>query len=452
MIGICKILFDMCFYYALSGYFLYLITQSYPSVWGVPVLMLAVIAYMLTTRGQGTGDRGQGTGDRGQGARERLFSSRIDKVKQSQASAGKDAGSRSRVSAVSVICCLLPALLLVFRPAIAQIVQFLPAWVFLGFTMWNGLIHTDRRSFEHHFQFTGMLFLLMFFGIIAINTGRIGPAVSGAIPYIIVYMLTGVCLMRILREDGRLAKSRNVIVLIVMLVGSVVLAGLQTPQLVLGVIGFIYRNVITWILTGAAFGVGAVIYVIIEAFRRLFSFLRFGGNETAADGGGVGPDINEEPIEAFVHGFPPWVGVVATVLLVLAVAYVIFVIMRRMLGSRVKEDAKELYTEEREHIKPRGRSIKNRILRPKDPRLAIRWYYCKYLKEGTHRRGRKHYASDTSLNILKKYRPYFSGREAEDLRELYITARYQGRKEVHKSEADAASDLWNNLKRSSTVN
>jgi len=413
MIGICKILFDLCFYYTLSGFFFYLLSGSNPSVWGVPVLMFSMIAYMATIHRKSDDDSPEG---------------------------------KKVIRPGIIIFCLLPGLILAFRPTIWQICQYLPAWAFFGYTIWNGLVNTDRGAFEGHFSFTGKLYFLTLFGIFAISSGRIGNAVLGAIPYLIIYLLTGVCLMRVLREEGKLTKGRNIAVLLLLLAASITLASLQTPQLILGAVGFIYRNVISWIIIGAAYALGVIIFSIGKIISWIFSFLHFGNHDVTIDMSGSAQEIFGEEAETWEAQFPAWLEIAATVLVVLLVAFIIFMILRKLLGKKTVERKREFYTEEYEHLKKRDRGIIGGLLRPKDPRQAIRWYYRKYLREGDVRRCLRHSPADTSMDIRRKYGPFFPDYESEELRDLYIMARYRYSEEIPKSAADTANELWSRLR------
>ena len=414
MVGICKILFDLSFFYALSGFYLYIFTENYPSVWGIPVLMVAALVYFAL------------------GALNPAVES--------------DEGTSTPKRVVTVLCCAIPGLLFIFAPTLPQILQYLPAWAFFGYTIWNGLTNIDRRMFEDHYSFTGKLFFLLLFGILAISTKRVGGAVTGAIPYLIIYLLTGVCLMRILREEGKLTRSRNVAVLLVLLVSSVILATLQTPQLILSAIGFVYRNIISWAIIGVAVGIAAAIYALFRAIASLFSFIKPGNHEINIDMSGSGQEIFGDEITLREFNPPLWLQVLSIALLVLAIAFVIFLIMRKLLGKRAAEKKSEFYTEERENLNKRGKSIRGGVFRPKDPRLAVRWYYCKYLREGSLKYRAKPVAADTSLSVLRKYRIFFPEHEAEQLRELYVAARYQLGAATSKSAADKAGALWGKMK------
>jgi hypothetical protein len=412
MIEICKMLFDLCFYYTLSGFYLYIFTQNHPSGWGVPVLMLPAIIFIALKK------------------RKPSIKSLREKEKETSLP-------------VVAACCVLPALVFLFGLSIWQILQFLPAWAFLGYAIWKNRIYLRRGEFERHFFFTLKVLGTMALGLAVIR--RVEGALTGAVPYMIVYLLTGVCLMRELREEGKLTGGRNIAVLLTLLAGSIALTVLQTPQLLLGAVGFVYRNIIVNIILGVAFVIGFIGYGIIWVLTRLFRF--------------SATDVREEPDPgemgwAFqddrggwraLQEIPTWLEVALTALLALAVAYVLFRIMRRMLGAKTEQKVLKIYTEEHEKLQKKERGVRGGIIRPKDPRLAVRWYYRKYLREGVSR-GALPDPADTSLSIRQKYATYFREAPAGRLRELYVNARYQYGRAVTKSDVDSASKAWRELK------
>ena len=412
MIEVCKILFDLCFYYTLSGFYLYTITRNYPSAWGIPILMVSAVAGVLLRNRRPVSD-----------------------------TAGTRGGEA--ILPITVVCCALPAVLLVFRPSMWQIIQFLPAWAYLAFTIWDKRIYTNRLGFAKHFGFTGKLLCLMVFGFFVFN--RIGGAVTGAIPYFILYLLSGICIMRIIREEGKLTAGRNISAMIVLLLGSIALSFLQMPQLVLSVAGFIYQNIIARLIMGAAIVVGAVFFGIVWVLGKIFNLGGAGDNAAGEINLEWGvQEVLGEGAELALRGLPAWLEVIFTVLLFLAVAFMIFLIMRRLLGGKRQDDKTRFYTEEREKLQTRGRSGKGSFLRPKDPRQAIRWYYRKYLKEGLPG-GEQLDPTDTSLRILEKSRARFPGADAGKLRGIYLAARYRYRQEPTKEDAELASQIWRRL-------
>jgi hypothetical protein len=338
---------------------------------------------------------------------------------------------------------LLPGLHLVFNLTLWQIAQFLPAWAYVGLTIWDNKIYTSRRDFERHFSFTGKVLAAIIPGFAVVS--RIGGAFSGAIPYLIIYLLAGVCLMRILREEGKLTASRNIAVLATLLITSAALALLQTPQIILGAAGFIYRNVIAWIILGFAYLFASIIYGFFWVLNFIFNFRLAEENEVQGDLEVIEHGVTGVSQGAILRELPAWLETAIVVFLALVVMFVLFLIMRSLLGKKKETRKEKYYTEEQERLQRQSRGYKGGIFRPKDPRHAIRWYYRKYLKEGASR-GAQPGPADTSLSILKKFGVYFPGDEAGKLRGLYIAARYRFSGEISKAQVESASKTWRNLK------
>ena len=431
MIKIIKILFDLSFYYALSGYYLYIFTDVYPSGWGVPILVLSGGVYIalkyfrFRSSGAAGGDGGGGGGSGGDGF-------------------GDDGDDRAFLP-VAVICSALPAFFLLTRPSLLQIFQYLPAWAFLCVTLVDNRVYVDRRDFTDHFAFTGKMFLIMALGLVAIK--KVAGAVTGAVPYFIIYLLAGVCLMRILREEGERSRHRNIFALLVLLMGSVMLAVLEAPTLLFGAIGFLYRNVIVWIFVGAGFLFGAILYGLYLAVAWLFPTCEPPENSFELDLAGSYEEVFGEEAPAVLKGLPPWLGTAAIVLFVLVVLFIIFLILRRLLGAKREGKTEKFFKEEREGLKRRDSRRSSGLFRPSDPRLAVRWYYRKYLKEGVSR-GAELEVSDTSLSVMGKYGPFFPDGDAGSLRNQYVRARYRYGGAVSKGDADEAGEAWRRLLRS----
>lgn len=87
-----------------------------------------------------------------------------------------------------------------------------------------------------------------------------------------------------------------------------------------------------------------------------------------------------------------------------------------------------------------------KVLRPRNPRQAIRWYYRRYLLKGASK-GANLEDSDTSLSVLVKFGSFFNESEERAFRELYLKARYWQGIEISKADAEDAARLWRKMKR-----
>lgn len=410
MTAIIKLLFDLCFYYTLSGFFIYLAAEAYPGVWGIPLIIAANTVYLV------------------------LKKCRPDAEEHSE---------RTQIRPLAIVCCALPAIALLLHPTLWQILQYLPAWAYLCFVIWSGRSSVTYMEFEDHFAFTGKLYLLMFFGLLMLN--RIPGALAGAVPYFALYILSGVYLMRILREEGRLSAGRSAAALLGLLFGAVAITVFRAPQLLLTIVGFLYRNVIVWVLTGLGVIIAAVGYVFYLLIAGIISL--FGRTP-------VQPDFNlamlaqdilgEEPVSAESASLL-WLKAVLLALLAIIIILAVFLIFRRLLGSKSSAGKESAYKIEQERLDKRAHKT-GAGFRPKDHRLAVRWYYRKYLKEGISR-GAQLGPSDTSKSVQLKYASFFTGNASDRIRDLYIKTRYALWYPVQSCDVSEMQELWKNLKR-----
>ncbi|MCL1848940.1 MAG: hypothetical protein FWF83_04635, partial [Clostridiales bacterium] len=356
---------------------------------------------------------------------------------------------RRTADLITVLFCALPILLAaliyvtqVFVLTIWQLVHFLPACCYFAYVIWSDSAQTDREAFESHIGYTAKIFGFAAFGLIAFD--RVGGALTSAAPYLILYLLSGVCLMRILRDEGKLTAGNNITIMAALLLGSVGLALAQAPKLMGSVLGFLYQNVVSQLFLVVAMAVYVAIYGVYWVFSWMFSFLKAEEERIPMDVEGAAQEMLEEGAEALLHELPAWMQTAVTVLLVLTVAAVLYLVMRKLLGKRGESSQGKLYTETQESLKRQRQKRVGGLFRPGEPRLAVRWYYRKYLVEGAAR-GPGPVPSDTSLSIQQKYAPYFPREEAARLREAYTSARYRYRKEPVREDVDTAAELWRKL-------
>ena len=415
MIEVCKLLFDLFFYYTISGFYLYIFTETSPLSWGAVILSFLVILHVF--------------------------------VKYRLRKGGDTIKPVRRIDPVGIVCCIIPVTVLFFRPTLWQLVQYIPAWGFLGFSIWTGALHTTKTDFKDHFRFTGKLLLLMLPGFISF--GRNIAAFNGAVMYLVAYLMLGIGLMRMLREAGKLHRGRTLVMLLALFGASLALFSLQALDLLAASVGFVYKNIIVNIIFAIVFVIGFLVHGVVWILQKIISL--FGGDPERL---AVEFDLTGSAEQIFGkqeftdNGVPTWLVFLGYAVLAFAVCAVVFLIFRRLLGRKTVVEKKSLYTEERESIQAEERRREGGLRRPKDPRLAVRWYYRKFLKEGT-RRGAERGVADTSLTVAENYAPLFPPVDsAELLRSLYIGARYNETGAVSPEDADKAAAMWKRMKKS----
>jgi len=453
MTGLLKILFDLCFFYTFSGFYLYIFTENYASGWGVPVFMLSVCIYMMIRKKILTGkiidaytgeDNPITPGTSIETNRKNRKSKRKTKIRERKSIAE----IIKSIDPIKVICCLIPAVMLLFDLTLWQILQFIPAWVFFIIKIWQNRIYTSREEFVDQFKLTGGILGVAGLGLVIVS--RSGLALAGVIPYLVTYLLTGVCLTRTLREEGKLTAARNITTMGTLLICSVVLAFLQAPQWIFYAIGFIYNNILIHLIKWIAIAIGSVIYAIaylLSLLGRLFKFNMDIGEFELPQIENENPTMFMEEGEIIQEEFPLWVQVAAFIFFLILIGFICYLILRKLLGNKFNTEKDKLYTEVQETLNIKERKTRSGIFRPRDNRQAVRWYYRKYLTEGISR-GANRSRQDTSRCIMEKYVSVFPENESISLRELYIEARYSDKKELQKSDVQKAADLWNGLKQS----
>jgi len=446
MTEVCIILFDLSFYFTLTGFYLYIIFEKHPSAWGVPVLICSAGVYMaLRNLRFFAGSVGSAGGSGGGGASKAGDAGNAEGAGNT---GGTGAGRRgfcggAAARVLALVCCALPCSILLLSPSLWQAMHFLPAWAFYCFSIWSGRVYTGRSTFEKRFGFTAKLLIVVAPGFFI--TQRLAAAATGAIPYFIAYLISGVCLMRTLRGGASASGARNAVVMLAALAGSIALAILQAPKLLMAAVRLIWHNVIVKILMYTAYFLSDIIDAIARFFSWLLSLFGAKGVRYELEVDFAAGSLTGEDATVVERATPRWTETAGMVMLALAAAFAIFLVMRRLLGNRAKEKAPMSYAEEREVLAKRDIRHLSGLLRPSDPRQAVRWYYRKYLKEGVSK-GAAFARTDTSLSVLRKYCPFFPESGPEELRELYIKARYRNGKGMAKADADAASRIWRGLK------
>ena len=318
MIAACKLLFDLSFYYTISGFYLYMITETPASGWGFVLLAgAAVIHVLVKTRLDRGGASGMG-------------------------------GSLNRI-----ICCLLPLALLFFRPTIGQLVQFLPAWGYIGFSIMTGSLETTKAEFRQHFGLTAKLLLLIAPGFFIVS--RCFAAFNISLMYFVPFLLLGIALMRMLREEGRLPRGQTLAILLGLFGVSAALFALQVLNGFAATAGFLYEKILSKIIFGIVVVLGSALYGLMWLLRPLLALFKEDSGENAAEislESGIEYLMGEQ--EFIDSAFPKWVVYLGYALLAIAVCAVVFLIFRRLLGARKSAEKKSLYSEERESLRDEG--------------------------------------------------------------------------------------------------
>ncbi len=307
--------------------------------------------------------------------------------------------------------------------------------------------HYDRIEFEFGvgMGIAGVLwfFILLMGGIPLFNNVAAG--------YLLIYILSGVLMLRSLRYlehngDKEQLKKINLRSMGIIVGLSIVLSTEGFMRLFHQGRSLLWMgynrliDLVLWVLYWPVYYLGTFINYIVEAIMQEPQ----GFSEEGAQG--VGGDMQE--IHESLRGAPgagsPMVRVLIAVALLGAVLFILYKIYTKKAMSR---GIRETYRENKEVILPNKdrnlwKAIKNR-LKPKSKEDRIRMYYQDFL--GTLKeKGVVLLPSDTTLDFQRKGEAYFGKEELSLFREIYLQARYGG-KAIDQATYKRAKNIHENL-------
>ena len=406
MTEIYKLLFDLSLYYTLSGFYLILIAEESPSV----VLFLALLA-----------------------------------------AAGLDALLRVRVKArgksvfLRILPLLLPLAALLAKPTLIQSLHALPAWLYLGFSMLTDRVDTRYLSFRGRYYFGLRLLLLFIFG--ALFPGRFGPALAAIIPYLIGMLLSGICMLRMLREQRRDGLRHGLYLAAFVLLCAALTLG-KAPQLLLRGVGLAYRWVLTPLILVAAIVLAVLFYGVYLLASWLVSRIQGTGEVPKLQLQEAAEILGLENQYAAATADLTWLKVLLIVLAALFLLLILILIFRRLMGDRITPAAHQLWKERGGKIADAPAAVvRPGLLRPRENRLAVRYYYARFLAE-CRRRGLNIPVGMTAAELAERCAGVFPGADPGALAAVYRPARYSPSDPVTRADVQRAAELWNELKRS----
>ena len=401
MTGLYKLIFDLSVYYSLIGFYANIAFGSAPSMLGFALLCVTVGGYIFLQ------------------------------------SKGADEHRRMPVLA-------LPFFALVFWPGLWPAIHLLPAWLYTGWSLVTGKTETNYTEFRSHFSFG---FGIQAFILPAFIFSKSAPAAFvDAVPYLTMLLAVGVCLLRMLREETQ-SGSKQALFIMSFVVGCALLTIGRAPHMVMAVIKFLYQNVIAVALLCTILTLGVLLYTFFKFFFWLVSLLG-GKNENP-------PEMNLMSVaqmmgleEEFVDtsGDIAWLRILGYVLITAVVVLLLFLLFRKLLGHGSREKKRDPWTDQKESVEPGARRRRRSLTRPRDPRLAVRYYYGRFMDE-CRKRGMTVKPSLTNEELARASAMYFPGGDPGKLAEVYAPARYCERGTVTPADVDRAQAAWSSLKK-----
>ncbi len=401
MAGIYKLIFDLSLYYSLTGFYLVVFFRTPPSALGM-LLLCAAVGLEAFLRGRN-----------------------VELTKR-----------------VPVLA--LPIFALVVWPGLWPAIHLMPAWLYVGWSLVTGRINVEYEEFRGHYGFGLRLLLIMLPAFLLCKW--VGEAFIAAVPYLALMLSVGVCLLRMLREVTP-SGTKQAIFIMAFVAGCAILTVGRAPQMVLAVIKFLYQNVVAVVLLGAVLLLGMGFYGLFKGFFWLISLFSKGEEkEVVMDLRSAAEMLGLEDEFVDKTGDILWLRILGYILVALIVAVVLFFIFRRLLGKGRREENEDPWSELRESVEPGAKRRRRSVLRPRDPRMAVRYYYAKFLVE-CRRRGMRSKPGNTSKELAEMSAAYFPGGDTGQLAAIYAPARYSERAAVTPQDAERAKEAYSSLKK-----
>lgn len=396
-----KLVFDLALYTTLSGYFLRLTAREAPS----GVLFLALCAAVA-----------------------------LDAFLRAR---------ELRSGALRFLPLLLPLLGLLSRPTLWQCVQALPAWAYLCYSMLSGRFALRYDQFRAHYGLGLKLLILLVLG--PLFPSEFAAALVGVVPFLVLMLVCGVCLLRMLREQRREGLRQGLYLAAFVAVCAGLTLG-RAPQLLLKAAGIVYQNVLAPLLFVVAIALAAVFYVFYLITAWIVKRRQGSSDPLEINLQGAAEVLGlEEEYKAYAMDFR-WLKALLIVLGAALIVFLLFRLFRRLLGSRAGETAALPFRDVRTAASGRVGGPSPGRIRPREPRLAVRWYYAKFLAE-CRRRGVPLASGMTAEDVTRRAAAAFPGADAAALSALYRPARYQLTRRVTPEEVRSAAAAWNDLRR-----
>ena len=406
MTEVCKLVFDVSLWFTLSGYFLLLTAGDAPSVWGFLALSAAVCL-------------------------DALIRARLRKDRQR--------------GVFRFLPLFLPLLALLSPLTLWQGLQLLPAWLYLGWSFLTDRVGATYDGFRAHFSFALKLLPLLVFG--PLFPGKAAAAIMGTIPYLILMLALGICLLRSLRE-GRASSLRQGLYIAGFILACALLTLGRAPQMLLRAVGCLWQYVLAPLIFLLALVFAAVLYGAYLLMRWLVERAQGSSEPFQPDLQGVAEAMGlEDKFDTYTTDLR-WLYILLIVLGVCLLGFLLFLFFRRMLGEKARSAQPDSWrTLHGSAPLSTKRAQSHTILRPSDPRMAVRYDYARFLTE-CGRRGFVPAKGMTASELCRRSALLFPDADPNDLHALYVPARYSELAPVSREDARRSAEAFRRLKRS----
>lgn len=398
MTGLYKLIFDLAVYYSLTGFYLNIFLKVPASAVGFGLLCLMVAGYRFARY--------------------------------------QNAAVWLRRAAL-----VLPALIVVFPVAPWSIVHMLPMWVYLGWCLEKRHVAEDYDSFRYKVLFGIRLQLLCLPGILLSNAGK--EALLSSLPYLLVLLTVGICCLRCLRQGtpalrAGLLTGAFLAICLLLTVGGV-------PEFLMQGLRWFYNVVIVWLLQAAGTVLLVIITFVVNVIADLSRLKPTDKQQIADMESGTAQQLLGITADLTDAGDGTWASVIGYLIVGVAVIAGLVWLVIRLLGSlETAKPVTVVYSQEAAAAKPP--QTRQRLIKPRDPRGKVRYYYALFLRE-CKVRGMEISPGSTGEELAQQCTRYFPEADPRDLAAIYAPARYCNTQPVTEQQAELAAKVWNRLRK-----
>lgn len=362
-------------------------------------------------------------------------------------------------SVITFLCCFLkmknkklyyiPVLIimlnLIFDHSVSSFFFTAVVMIFNFYFIKKDIFKLDYRMLIDEFRagFAAVIIIFLF-ALVTRSTAAFGRVSA---PFLIVYLISSVTLLRSLRnseftEKRKFVNTSNFAYCTLVILISFILGIEQVRTGIFNMIAAIYFKIIdilVFLLSHVFAFVGYFLEYFFEFLKKLL--LQKGSSKAFDSFRNSTSNDSENPFKNHISKVLVDSAGFHIIMEILLIAFILYLFYRMFTKRIHSAKYEEQFTESKDFIlfhKSGSKKSLRRFLKPAAYRDYVRYYYSKFLKLA-EKYNTGITKSDTTLDINKKARTNFSKDALDDMRSIYIKARY--------SSTDVGNDDVNRIRK-----
>ncbi len=355
---------------------------------------------------------------------------------------------------VQALPLFLPCLILLLTPGWRPLLVLLPPWAYLAYIIFHDREQLSYSQYHDRFFWSlKLLPLLMLPPLLSFRLDLFSLVQRQILPFVVLYLFCSVLSLRLARHQQETLGRKSMLLTNLLLLLCFFLLCLS----------FVYSQVWSLAWQGLALAYRHLLLplIMLLAMAIALPFFAFGlllklllKKTPPEEGAAFTQELGEAMTSAFgeapLGGFPEPLRYALLILLLLAFLWAAWRLFRRLAGGPAVPAASAAISESRQKLTPSAGRQDINLLPPADARLAVRYYYRKFLRL-CQKQGLPLEAGQTSLEIQSMAEQQFPAQQAAlaELRELYLPARYDESSSaaMNKEKAGKAKSAYRLLKK-----